>query len=93
MGENVRVHAYASGRVQGVFYRENTKQKAQELSVTGLVRNLEDGRVEAVAEGEEEKVKELLDWMQEGPSAARVDNLEVNWEDYKGEFDEFEVKL
>lgn len=86
---NVRVHVFVSGRVQGVFFRQNTKRQADSLGVKGWVRNLPDGRVEAVFEGEKSAVKALVDYCHRGPSSARVDNVEVNYEDYKGEFSDF----
>ena len=62
MGEQTRAHVCVSGNVQGVFYRANTRDTARELGVDGWVRNLEDGRVEAVFEGPEPAVEELIDW-------------------------------
>jgi acylphosphatase len=58
-----------------------------------LVRNLGDGRVKAVIEGEKEKVEKLIEWMRKGPSLARVDDLEVEWEDYKGGSESFEIRF
>ncbi len=87
----VRVHVFVSGRVQGVFFRQSTQRKAQSLHVKGWVRNLPDGRVEAVFEGEESAVKTLIDYCRHGPSAARVDDLEVRNENYVGEFSGFEA--
>jgi len=88
-----RAHVFVLGRVQGVFFRENTRIKAQELGITGWVKNLEDGRVEVVIEGEKEKVEKLVEWLHQGPSLARVEDLEIKWEDYRGEFNSFEIKL
>lgn len=85
----VRVHVFVSGRVQGVFFRQNTKRQADSLGVNGWVRNLPEGRVEAIFEGEESAVKTLVDYCYHGPSSARVDNVEVNYENYKGEFSDF----
>ena len=87
----VRVHVFVSGRVQGVFFRQSTQRKAQSLDVKGWVRNLPDGRVEAVFEGEEPAVKTVVDYCRHGPSAARVDDLEVRNENYVGEFSGFEA--
>ncbi len=92
MGKLVRAHVFVSGRVQGVFFRANTKRVAEELGVKGWVRNLPDGRVEAVFEGEEEAVKKIIEWCHRGPPAARVDKVEVFYEEYKGEFDDFEIR-
>lgn len=75
-----RVHAYVSGRVQGVFFRETTRRKGEELNLSGWVRNLPDGRVETVAQGEEEMVKEFLEWLYTGSSYSRVENVDFEWE-------------
>lgn len=88
---NVRVHAYVSGRVQGVFFRDNTRRRAVELGLTGWVRNLYDGRVEVVAEGEKPKVEALIAWLKVGPPLARVENMDIRWEEYTGEFQEFRI--
>lgn len=66
-----------SGKVQGVFYRASTAQKARELGVTGYARNLSDGRVEVLVYGKPENVRTLCDWLWEGPSAARVSDVEM----------------
>lgn len=87
-----RAHVLVSGRVQGVFFRSYTREKAKELGLKGWVRNLKDGRVEALFEGEKEKVEEAVDWCRRGPPHARVAGLEVEWGEYKGEFNGFEVK-
>lgn len=92
MNQKARVHIFVSGRVQGIFFRENTKKKAQKLGVTGWVQNLVDGRVEAVFEGEKEKVEEMIKWAKRGPIWAKVNSIEVEWQEYKGEFDDFEIK-
>lgn len=87
-----RVHVFVSGRVQGVFFRQKTKQQAESFGVTGWVRNLPDGRVEAVFEGEEEAVKALVEYCHHGPSYARVTNVDVVWEPYRGEFSDFKMR-
>ncbi len=66
-----------SGRVQGVFYRDSCRQEAERLGLTGSARNLDDGRVEVIAEGDERTVQELIDWCRSGPSHADVDDVEV----------------
>ncbi|MDD5472588.1 MAG: acylphosphatase [Candidatus Methanoperedens sp.] len=86
---NTRVHVFISGIVQGVFFRSSTKDKAEELGITGWVRNLPDGRVEAVFEGEKENVKKMVVWCRKGPEYARVLGVEVIPEPYKGEFSGF----
>jgi len=80
-----RVHVKIYGRVQGVWFRANTKEKAEEVGVGGWVRNMPDGSVEAVFEGEDEKVEKMIEWCRHGPPLARVDRVEVRYEDLKGE--------
>jgi acylphosphatase len=87
-----RVHLHVSGLVQGVFFRQYTKQKAQRLGVSGWIRNLPDGRVEAVFEGEDSAVKEIVEISRKGPSNAKVENVEVEWENFMGEFNGFSVR-
>ncbi len=88
----VRAHVYVSGMVQGVFFRWHTREEAERLGVKGWVRNLPDGRVEAVFEGEKEAVKAIIEFCKRGPPAARVENVEVRWEPYKGEFKDFKIR-
>jgi acylphosphatase len=88
----IRCHVFVSGRVQGVFFRQNTLERAKALGLKGWVRNTEDGKVEAVFEGEREKIEKILEWMRRGPPFARVDGLKIEWEDFKGEFDDFEIR-
>ena len=92
MSDKTRFHIFVSGRVQGVFFRENTRRKAKKLGIKGWVQNLPDGRVEAVLEGEKEKLDELIAWAKAGPMFARVDGVEILSEDYQEEFDNFEIK-
>jgi acylphosphatase len=82
LGEKDRkcAHLFIAGRVQGVNFRYYTVQHAESLGVTGWVRNLWDGRVEAVLEGDETAVQQMVAWCREGPRAARVDDVEVHWE-------------
>ena len=86
-----RAHVRVYGRVQGVFFRANTRDQARSNNIDGWVMNLDDGSVEAVFEGEKEDVKELIDWTHEGSPAARVDKVEVTWEDPEG-LDGFKIK-
>ena len=86
-----RAHIFISGRVQGVFFRDHTQRWASQLNLTGWVRNLGDGRVEAVAEGEKPGLEGLIGRLQEGPPLSRVDHVEVNWEEYQGGFSDFRV--
>lgn len=81
----VRAHVIVSGRVQGVFYRYATSQRATELRVSGWVRNLADGRVEAVFEGARDAVGSLIAWCREGPPYAKVADVDVVWETPSGE--------
>jgi len=87
----MRLHAFISGVVQGVFFRRNTKIQADRLGLKGWVKNLRDGRVEVVAEGGEEKLKELLEWLHHGPEGASVDRVESEWLESTGEFKSFEI--
>jgi len=87
-----RAHIYISGRVQGVFFRDHTRTWAKSLNLTGWVMNLDDGRVEVMAEGDKQNIEVLIDKLREGPPLARVENVEINWEEYKGEFDDFKIK-
>jgi len=88
----VRAHIFVSGRVQGVFFRSETKYEAKKRGVRGWIRNIPDGRVEAVFEGEEESVKRLIEFCKRGPRGARVTSVDVLWESYTGEFVNFEVR-
>ncbi len=90
--ERIRVHVLISGLVQGVFYRASTKEEAKKLGLTGWVRNLPDGRVEAVFEGEREKVERMIAWCKKGPPLARVERVEVHEESYQGEFSDFFIR-
>ena len=87
-----RVHVYISGIVQGVSFRYYTLQEAMRAGVTGWARNVPDGRVEAVIEGEEAAVDRMLAWCREGPRAARVDHVEVLPETPTGEFQGFRIR-
>jgi acylphosphatase len=86
-----RVHLHISGRVQGVYYRQTTAQVAADLGLSGWVRNLPDGRVEAIAEGPTEALERLLAFCHEGPPAARVERVECQWQEETGEFARFKA--
>ena len=88
----VRKRAIVRGRVQGVFYRDSTRSQARALGVNGWVRNLPDGSVEVVAEGEAAQVASLLAWCRQGPPAARVDEVVVEEEPYQGEYRDFFIR-
>ena len=71
------LHGYVSGKVQGVFFRRSTETEATRLDLDGWVRNLADGRVEVLVEGEEEAVRELAAWLESGPKKAKVTAVEL----------------
>jgi acylphosphatase len=87
-----RAHVFVSGRVQGVWFRESTRSRADELGLRGWVRNLPDGRVEALFEGEANAVRLALDWVREGPAHAQVEEVVVD-ETAVGDFDGADGKL
>lgn len=84
-GSQVRVRVFVEGRVQGVSFRYYTCQEAARLGVSGWVRNLADGRVEAVYEGPRTAVEEMLAWTRRGPTWAHVDAIAVHDEEPEGE--------
>ena len=87
----VRAHVFVSGRVQGVFFRFETRRLARRFGVAGWIRNRRDGQVESVFEGEREVVERMVEFCRHGPSGARVTNVEVRWEEPTGEFEGFSV--
>jgi acylphosphatase len=89
--EKVRARLRIRGFVQGVFFRASTRDEARRLGVFGWVRNTRAGDVEALAEGDRSDVERLIAWCRVGPSIARVTGVEVQWEPYNGEFDDFKV--
>lgn len=86
-----RARILISGQVQGVFFRREITDLAKRLGVTGWVRNLPDGRVEAVAEGARPRLDELIRFCHVGPRGAVVRNVDVEWSDYSGEFRGFRI--
>lgn len=86
-----RAHVFISGTVQGVFFRSEVRKLAHRYNVTGWVKNLPDGRVEAVFEGEQASVDEVIQFCRKGPLGARVSKLEVLVETYTGEFGDFRI--
>ncbi|KYH42249.1 MAG: acylphosphatase [Candidatus Bathyarchaeota archaeon B63] len=88
----VRAHVYVSGRVQGVFFRYETRRRALRLGVSGWVRNLPDGRVEALFEGEKEEVEEMIRFCWRGPPGAIVRDVEVHWEKPAGDLRGFHIR-
>lgn len=89
---NVRIHVFIDGRVQGVFFRAKTRSEAIKNNVTGWVRNLFDGRVEAIFEGEQEDVDHLINFCNKGPPGAYVTKVDIFTEEYIGEFNSFNIR-
>ena len=87
-----RAHILVAGRVQGVFFRHSAKNKALALGVAGWVRNLPDGRVEAVFEGDEKAVREAVAWCGSGPDGARVEDVDVVWDEKPEDIEGFTVR-
>jgi acylphosphatase len=88
----VRAHVLISGIVQGVFFRHHTKKHAEKYGVYGWVRNLYDGRVEAIFEGEKENVEKLIEYCKRGPPGAEITSIQIGYENWRGEFQEFFVR-
>ncbi len=89
--EKTRAHVFISGRVHGVFFRAYTRDAAKRAGVAGWVRNISDGRVEAVLEGDGESVRRVIEWCHQGSPLSRVDSVEVIDEAYTGEFTSFAI--
>jgi acylphosphatase len=89
---NARAHVLISGRVQGVFFRVETRREALKRKIVGWVRNTIDGKVEAVFEGKKEDVKKMIDFCRKGPSNANVTGVDVKWQDYSGDFEKFNIR-
>ena len=89
--DNIRTHLIIEGRVQGVWFRDSTRNEATRLNLTGWVKNRFDGSVELIAEGSKEEVKKLIEWCHHGPPGARVTMVHEIKEDYTGEFDSFRI--
>lgn len=87
-----RAHAFISGSVQGVSFRYYTYHEALKRGLRGWVRNLNDGRVEAVFEGEKDAIEKVLEWSQSGPPAAHVDNIEIDWLEPSDSLSDFRVR-
>jgi acylphosphatase len=90
--ERVSVHLRISGRVQGVYFRASTAEEARRIGLTGWVRNLSDGSVEAHAEGSRERIDELVRWCRTGPPAAVVSDVEADFGEAQGQFSGFNVR-
>lgn len=91
--DQARARVFVRGRVQGVNFRYYTQLEASKSGVKGWVRNLMDGRLEAVFEGEREAVERMIGWIQSGPSAAQVEDVVVEWEAPTGEYSDFRVRM
>ncbi len=89
--QDARAHVFVSGRVQGVSFRWNTQHMAQRMELTGWVRNLWDGRVEAIFEGPEPTVRKAVSWCHQGQRPARVDDIDVSYEKPTGDFKSFRI--
>ncbi len=89
--DTIRAHVFIKGRVQGVFYRDWTLQKAKALGLTGWVKNLEDGRVEAVFEGPKATVEEMIRQSRQGSVLAKVEHVDALWEEPTGEYSSFDI--
>ncbi|RQD73399.1 MAG: acylphosphatase [Candidatus Syntrophonatronum acetioxidans] len=89
--ELVSAHVFISGVVQGVYYRGSLQKEALENQVYGWTRNLPDGRVEALLQGSKENVEAVIHWAESGPSRARVDKVEVEWEEPVETYDSFDI--
>jgi acylphosphatase len=90
--EIARLHIIIEGIVQGVFYRASTIEESSKLGLTGWVMNCSDGRVEAVFEGNIDKIDKIIEWCKKGPPGAEVTNIETVWEQATGEYDSFSIK-
>ena len=90
--QRARVRMVVSGRVQGVFFRGTAAEQARALGVTGYARNLADGTVEIVAEGARGALELLMGWARRGPRSARVDEVAIEWSDWRGEFADFTAR-
>ena len=84
------IHLIVSGKVQGVFFRDNTRRKAIELGLTGYAKNLPDGNVEVVAEGDENKINELIEFIKKGPGIAKVEYIKIKHKEPEN-FKNFEI--
>jgi acylphosphatase len=88
-----QVYVKVYGIVQGVSFRYFTRHVGNSLGITGFVRNLPDGGVEAVLEGEEHRIRQMIDLLREGPESAVVENIEVEWGNYTGQFHGFTIRF
>jgi acylphosphatase len=92
VAENIRLQAFIHGRVQGVFFRAAVENWADGLNLTGYVRNLPGDVVEVIAEGEKPQLDKLAAYLKVGPPAAKVEDIQITWPEYKGEFTRFRIR-
>jgi len=92
MSSDVKAHLRITGRVQGVGYRYFTLEKAKQLRLRGYTRNLWNGDVEAIVEGPRNLIERLIQYLQQGPTLARVDDIDITWEEANGEFSHFDIR-
>ena len=90
--ERRRAELQIQGKVQGVFFRASTREQARSRGLKGWVENVADGSVRAVLEGPREGVEEVVEWAHQGPKAARVESVDVEWREPEGDLDSFEVR-
>ena len=88
---NQRLRLFVTGRVQGVFFRQSLKAKSVQNNIFGWVKNLQDGRVECLLEGNEKNISVLVEWANSGPANAIVENVEIHDEKFDNEFTKFDV--
>jgi len=86
-----RIHIFVEGRVQGVFFRHYIRETATAYNIKGWVRNLHDGRVEMVCEGSGEDIEKMIQWCRQGPPGSYVKKIDTAREEYRGEFEYFEI--
>lgn len=92
MADLASVRAVVQGHVQGVFFRAFVSRRANELGLTGYVRNLPQGTVEVLAEGTKKQLEGLIDYLKIGPPAARVEKVVTNWSEYTGNYSRFNIR-
>ena len=90
--QKARVHLIIHGYVQGIFYRASTRETALSLGLSGWVRNMADGNVEALFEGSIDNLHNAVEWCRQGPPGAKVTKIDEKWTDSKAEFDSFEIR-
>lgn len=90
--DHLRAQVIIHGIVQGVFFRASTREEAIRIGVGGWVRNLPDGTVQALFEGETKKIEEIIGWCHKGPPGAQVNKVDIFWEPYEKEFKLFEIR-